>query len=275
MSIRFFIFIFLALGLGCASIDSSLANDATDQVPRIDHPLSDGSWTPPAPPQPLPPRQVLDETEYVLPAEGRSIIVQRVVPPESPEPVAAPAAPVLSPEELAAARTRMAEARDKHRKPVILAFSCTVYDHKATLVRWMHAGQRFEAWSNLDWNDFAGAGSFVIGTDPTRHMIFLGLGNVDTISPRPAKAPKAPAVIIPEFPADGPGFIVTHGDGTNADALKPLEEMHALHKAEGTRLHEARLTREENNRAREAWLEANPPQPRDTVIQFGRKGPTP
>ena len=175
----------------------------------------------------------------------------------------------MSAEDLAASRARMAEARDNHRKPVILSFSCTVYDHKVTMVRWMHDGQRFEAWSNLDWNDFAGAGSFVVGTDPTRHMIFLGLGNVDTISPRPAKAPKAPAVTIPEFPADGPGFIVTHGDGTNAEALKPLEEMHALYRAEGTRLHEARLTREENNRAREAWLEANPPQPRDTVIQFG------
>ena len=252
------------------------AQDVTNQVPRIDHALSDGTWSPPPPPVPLPARQVLDETEYVLPAEGRSIIVQRVVPPESPEPVATPqVAPELTSEELAAARARMEEARDNHRKPVILSFSCTVYDHKVTMVRWMHDGQRFEAWSNLDWNDFSGTGSFVVGTDPTRHMIFLGLGNVDTISPRPAKAPKAPAVIIPEFPADGPGFIVTHGDGTNADALKPLEEMHALHKAEGTRLHEARLTREENNRAREAWLEANPPQPRDTVIQFGRKGPTP
>ena len=250
------------------------AQDATNQVPRIDHALSDGTWSPPPPPVPLPARQVLEETEYVLPAEGRSIIVQRVVPPDSPPPVPQVTS-VLSAEEMEAARARREAARSTHVKPKLLHFSCTVYDHKATKVRWTHGGEHFEAWSNLDWNDFAGTGSFVIGTDPSRRMIFLGLGNVDTISPRPAKAPKAPAVTIPEFPADGPGFIVTHGDGTNADALKPLEEMHALYKVEGARLHEARLAREENNRAREAWLVANPPPPRDTVIQFGRKGPTP
>ena len=253
-----------------------LAQDSTAPVPRIDHPLSDGTWSPPPPPVPLPERPVLEETEYVLPAEGRSIIVQRVVPPDQPPP-APPETSDLTEEELVAAKARFeaAAAEYKANPPRMVTFSCTVYDLTATRVRWMHEGTEYVAWSNIDWNDFAGLGSFIAGEKQTRHMVMLGLGNVDNDSVLPNGTTRADGTVIPELPTDGPGFVLVKGDPTDVEAMRDITTMHALYRAEGTRLHESRLKREQSQREQEAWRKANPQPPRDTVIQFGRKGKKP
>ncbi len=243
-------------------------------APRIDHGVFDGKWSPPPPPVPLPERPVITETEYVLPSEGRSIIVREVIPPEEPPPPPPPPDPTA--EQLAAAALRRAERLKNYQPPRFVSLSCTVYDFKATRISWYHKGSRYAAWSNLDWNDFAGLMSFVSGEPETRHSVFLGLGNINTVTPRrPGRLPSKPPEIIPDLPQDGPGFVLIQGDATKTEALRDLQAMHDLYRNEGTRLREARLKREQAQRDREAWLLANPPQPRDTIIQFGRRGARP
>ncbi len=268
---------FLAFGVAVMLVAFPVLALDDPAAPRIDHGVFDGKWSPPPPPVPLPERPVISEMEYVLPSEGRSIIVQEVVPPEEPPPPPVPPPPPeLTAEQLAAAEQRRAEWLKNYQPPRLLSLSCTVYDFKATRISWYHKGSRYVAWSNLDWNDFAGLMSFVSGKPETRHSVFLGLGNINTVTPRrPGRLPYVPPENIPELPQDGPGFVLIQGDDTNTEAVRDVQAMHDLYRTEGTRLREARLKREQAQRDREVWLLANPPQPRDTIIQFGRRSKQP
>jgi hypothetical protein len=64
---------------------------------------------------------------------------------------------VLTEEERAARLERWKAAWATRPKYKTHMFSCTVHDGKYTRVLWSHKGERYSAWSKLDWNDFAGA----------------------------------------------------------------------------------------------------------------------
>jgi hypothetical protein len=216
---------------------------------------------------------VFRETEYVLPSEGRSIVVQEVAPPPQPDPVPAKPAPVLSEEERAARLERWKDAWATRPKHEVHFFSCTVYDQKYTQVRWSRQGQTYIAWSKLDWNDFAGLTTFLSGAEPaTRHSLIFGIGNVSTAHPRrPGTIEALVPPDLPVFTEGGPDFIITKGDADNAEATEGFRLLHELHAREKDALQVARANREQMERDRKAWMEANPPQPRDTTVRFGRK----
>jgi len=50
-----------------------------------------------------------------------------------------------------------------------------------------------------------------------------------------------------------------------------MDALHDLYAAEGGRLAAAHEGREQARREREAFLKANPPRPRDTVIHYWRR----
>ena len=255
----------------------SSADETPDTGPRLPGPLPMLQWTPPPPPEPLPPAHVLRETEYVLPSEGRSIIVQEVTPPPQPEPVPAAPVPILTEAERAARLERWKAAAAKRPKYKVHMFSCTVYDDKHTHVRWSHKGQAYSAWSKLDWNDFAGVTHFFSGPEPaTTHSLILGLGNVRTTMPRrPGAVPALLPKDFPSFTDEGPEFVITRGDADNAEATEGFRLLHELHTREKAALQAARANREQMQRDQKAWQEANPPQPRDTIIRFGNRGGPP
>ena len=248
------------------------ADEIPDTGPRLPTPLPFPmrQWSPPPPPEPLPPVPVFKETEYVLPSEARSIIVQEVAPPPEPEPLPAPPVRILTEEERAARLERWraaAATRPKHKTHM---FSCTVYDGKYTRVQWSHKGQRYSAWSKLDWNDFAGMNQFLTGPEPaTRHSLIFGIGNVSTTHPRrPASVPSALPDDFPGFPEGGPEFVITIGDANHAEATEGFRLLHELHAREEEALRALRANREQMQRDQKAWMEANPPQPRDTTIRI-------
>lgn len=214
---------------------------------------------------------MLRETEYVLPSEGRSIIVQEVAPPSAPEPVPSPPVKVLSEEERAARLERWKAAAASRPKFQVHMFSCTVYDAKYTRVQWWHKGERYSAWSKLDWNDFAGINQHLSGPEPApRHSLLFGIGNVSTTQPRrpgtfPASLPKD----FPVFIEGAPDFVFTRGDPNNAEATEGFRLLHELHAREKTALQAPRAHCEEVQRQSRAWHDANPPQPRDTIIRIG------
>ena len=249
------------------------ADEIPDTGPRLPTPLPFPmrQWSPPPPPEPLPPVPVFKETEYVLPSEARSIIVQEVAPPPEPEPVPAPPVRSLTEEERAARLERWraaAATRPKHKTHM---FSCTVYNGKYTRVQWSHKGERYSAWSKLDWNDFAGMNQFLTGPEPaTRHSLIFGIGNVSTTHPRrPGSVPSALPDDFPGFPEGGPEFVITIGDANHAEATEGFRLLHELHALDKEALRALRANREQMQRDQKARMEANPPQPRDTIIRFG------
>jgi hypothetical protein len=123
------------------------AGETPDTGPRLPGPFPMRQWTPPPPPEALEPVPVLRETEYVIPSEGRPVIVQEITPPAQPQPPPAPPVPVLSEEERAARLERWKAAAAKRPKYKVHMFSCTVYDGKHTQVRWSHQDQAYTAWS--------------------------------------------------------------------------------------------------------------------------------
>ena len=224
---------------------------------------------PVAKPASLPPAVVLDTVEYMLPAEGRSIIVQKtepppgyIPPPVNPPPVLPPAGP--SEEFLARARAAAANRPQVH----YLRFSATVYPTgpadvgaKATLVRWTHQRRHYMAWSSIDWNHFRALGRFHSADGKTIYSPMLGIGNATFVRERLG------APIPPDFQ---PGEVVYHiveGDAADKEALADLEILHDLYRRDGQRLELAHDIREKASRERQAWLEANPPQPQDIIVR--------
>ena len=147
------------LGQFPASISAEESTGSEPAAPRLLHdPVAIASAPLPDPtPKPvvLPPAVVLDTVEYILPAEGRSIIVQKTEPPPGyvPPPVTPPPAPLPAvPSEEFLAKARAAAANRPRMR--YLRFSATVYPggtedaaRKATLVRWTHDRQSHQAWS--------------------------------------------------------------------------------------------------------------------------------
>lgn len=71
----------------------------------------------------------------------------------------------------------------------------------------------------------------------------------------------------PVFQTGEIAFRVVEGDATNKEALVDLETLHDLYRSDGQRLKLAYEIRENALRERQAWLEANPPQPQDIIVR--------
>jgi hypothetical protein len=73
--------------------------------------------------------------------------------------------------------------------------------------------------------------------------------------------------VPPDFQPGEIGFRVIEGDTANKDALADLETLHDLYRVDGQRLKLASEIREKAIRERQAWIEANPPQPQDIIVR--------
>jgi hypothetical protein len=207
--------------------------------------------------------------EYVLPGEGRSIIVQKIAPPPGyvPPPAEPPASPPPAvPSEEFLARARAAAANQPEMRH--LRFSATVYptgpvedSGRATLVRWTHGGRTYQAWSSIDWNHFRGLGSFASVDGKIIYSPLMGIGDATRWRQRPGSP------VPPVFQPGEITFRIIEGDATNKEALADLETLHELYRSDGQRLKLAYEIRERAIRDRQAWLEANPPQPQDIIVR--------
>ena len=261
------------LGQFPASISAEESTGSEPTAPRLLHdPVAIASAPLPDPtPKPvvLPPAVVLDTVEYVLPAEGRSIIVQKTEPPPGyiPPPISPPLpAPPAAPSEEFLAKARAAAANRPQMR--FLRFSATVYSvgpedaaRKATLVRWTHDRKSYQAWSSVDWNHFRALGQFASADGKTIYSCLMGIGDATRWRQRPGSP------VPPEFQPGEIAFRVIEGDAANKPALADLEILHNLYRTDGHRLKLAHEIREKAIAERQAWLEANPPQPQDIIVR--------
>ena len=236
---------------------------AFSQEARLLGEVADGKPAAPVPPKVLPKFSVLTTSTHRL--KDRKIVMQRVADPGLPDPPAPPSP--KSKEELEALRAspEWQELVAKHKETELIMLSATVVDGKATFLRWWHEGEEYEAWSNVDFNHFSGFAEFEAGE---KHYAFImAVGNFSSAGDRNPAWPGKP----PELGVDYPAFTITKGDTSKVDALGAMVSMHDLYENEREKLVAAHVSRVSEQAKQEAWLKANPPKPKDTVIQFWRR----
>ena len=258
---------------------------------EISHEISDGKPAAPAPPAVAPEFQVKESRTIrkdvvesppmpgLPPVQGRiSMTVRKVVDPKLPPlPVALPSVFQDDPE----MKARLEEFKEKYHRTELVFVSATVYDHSRTFLRILPNGQvegEVTAWSNIDFNHFAGVGSYRATSPEGETMEFgllMGLGNVDTANMEKLAAKGGSAyekTQIPRLPdiASGPAFVIVSGEDSKSEALDILSQIHELYTTEGSRMETAYLRRVAEEKKLRQFYEAHPPKPKDLVLNYWR-----
>lgn len=282
-----------------AATASARSQDAAIIVPTgeveasIPGSIADGTPSPPAPkPEPIPFKVESSITRRVhvvespempgLPApEGTiNVTVQLVKDPGLPDPP--PPLPALPPDD-PAVLARMAELTEHYHESQLAFVSATVYDHSRTYFRCFPSGggggrKEICGWSNLDFNHFSGFATFQFKSadgEVREYGLLMGIGNEDTQrTERLAQETETSETLeIPTLPVlatSGPAFTITEGDANDLEAMELIHGMHSLYRVEGARMEEAYHARIKAYEERKAYLLANPPKPKDLIINYWR-----
>ena len=205
------------------------------------------------------------------PVEGTmKLTVHTVADPGLPD-TAPPTVDANPPSAEADSTATVEDAAEAH----LVSISATVYDRSRTFLvcHPMGGGEPVSVWSNIDFNHFGGVGAFEAkGADgqARSYHLMMGIGNED--SAQLAEDPNAPQ--IPTLPDGTPAFrIVT--ENPTPEAVKLVEDLHALYRAEGARMAADVAARERQNEERKAYLLAHPPKPKDVTVHFWKRETTP
>lgn len=234
----------------------------------------------------------------------RSVIYNRVAPPVLRERVRAPLPPAPTPDELAALEIEEATAEQDFQ---LLFISAVVYDGRVTELRWTENGREHRAFSNIDFHNLAGAEFESGGTtyflsvaidEATRASVAEWNREVDKMGwplemkanlPPPedfpaghssympvpdesralalawnrylakTRAPPDEFLPVPNFPPAGTA---------SAAECSVMDAIHEWFDTHESQLIAAREARKAAARERAEHLTANPPEPRDTIINF-------
>ena len=243
---------------------------------RIIGNIPDGTPPLPQPPKPkfiVPARDILATTTQQQ--GGRTITLNRIKPialPPPPEP-----APPSADFDNAAFRERMAENRAEQPKTDLILLSATVYRSQnvppRSLVRYWAGGKggQIAFWSSADFALISGIHCFS-DSAATIHSLLMGWGYVDTslmAAKFAAHGREYHAPDIPSFP-DGPATFTIVGEQPADEILFSIQSLHDLYNSEYARLKTAMEGRERARIEREAYLKANPPQPKNITLNYWR-----
>jgi hypothetical protein len=232
----------------------------------IDGILSDGTPPPPPPPKVLHEFKILSTEE--IPLEQRKMIIYRVEDPGFPDPTP-PAPAVIDPATVAAFKSSPAylEWKEKQERTTSLFLSASVVDHRATLLRWWEGGKEYQAWSNVDFKYLTGFASFSKGD--RSFVTFMGVGDVSSAALREESMFHVPS----DLPEGVPDFRMVQGAAGESEGYDAIVALHELYATDGERLRQAYELREARRKEAEAELLANPPIPKDIVLNFWRVEP--
>jgi len=170
-------------------------------------------------------------------------------------------------------KQRLADYRAAHPQSAVLSLGATVYRSQATPPRTLvqywpeRGGDPITFWSSADFSLIAGIHSFV-ATDGRTYSLFLAWGNIDTTRTAQAAQGTNLPPDIPIFP-DGPNtFSIVGTAPADPSVLIPIQSLHDLYNKEFWRLKTAYDGRESARLQRAADLKANPPQPKNLVVNF-------
>ena len=243
---------------------------------RILGEIPDGTPPPPEPPKP---KFIVSEKDILesksIHQGGRTITVRKIKPIALPPPPPPPEP--LSAELQAAYRKRVAAYREAHPRTKMAFLSATVFRSKdfppRTLVRCWPEGRKemITFWSSADFGLIAGIHSFVDSTG-NQYAMMMGWGYAD-LDKRPgmlAAHLKAYGATAPPAFSDGKASFEIIGASVPAEDLAPIQALHDLYNNEHDHLQKAYEGRERARLQHEAELIANPPKPKDIVLNYWR-----
>jgi hypothetical protein len=215
------------------------------------------------------------------PVEGTiTLKVNTVADPGLPDPPPLPPPlPPLLPDD-PQVRERLAALAAEHRETTVGFISATVYDGSRTLLHCYPSGgldKQVTAWSNVDFNHFCGFATFEAtggDGDVRKYSLLMGIGSVNTERWRERAAEQGVDADVPEIPSlpDGAPSFVIETENPAPECVALIEDLHALYRAEGARMAEAFVAREQAREARKAYLLAHPPKPKDVTVNFWKRG---
>ncbi|MEY4245193.1 MAG: hypothetical protein RLZZ245_2778 [Verrucomicrobiota bacterium] len=260
-----------------AALREDSADPPESSVARILGKIPDGSPPPPAPPKPEYRVASEDVIETTTHEQGeRTITLQQIKPialPPPPTPVEE--STVELDDEF---RERLAKYREEHPRAGLLFMGATVYrardGQSATLVRYWPEGKGGDVtfWSSADFSLIAGGIQSFADSAGHTHQIFMSWGTVDVerVSElRRAKGLSFEPPRIPELPHGKATFKVV-GKPATEDALATIGALHEIYNSEYSKLKLAYEGREKARKEREAYLKANPPQPKNITLNYWR-----
>jgi hypothetical protein len=256
--------------------DSTVAPVAPTATARIIGNIPDGTPPPPQPPKPkyiVPTKDILATTTQQQ--GGRTITLNRIQPialPPPPEP-----APPSDGFDNAALRERLAENRAEQPKTDLILLSATIYRSQngppRSLVRYWAGGKggQIAFWSSADFALISGIHCFS-DSAATMHGLIMAWGYVDTSLMAARFAARGREYHAPDIPAfpDGPATFAIVGEQPADEILVSIQSLHDLYNSEYARLKTAMEGRERARIEREAYLKANPPQPKDITLNYWR-----
>lgn len=221
--------------------------------------------------------RVLDSQEVDL--GSRSIIYNRVETPvlkPQPTPIEQPTAPLVehvpTPEELAEMQ------RWEEMNYVSLFLSCTVYDSQLTEVRFRDGETDVVFWSTINFNYLSQL--FDLQIRDSYYSVFMAVGDLtreefhqqneelhrmnrsDLVSSWPTD------LLAENNTTPSSEWRITSTHPVSAEAQRAIEDLHKYFDTNREALIAQHAEREAARIAHEQWLKDNPPQPKDTVIQF-------
>jgi len=210
-----------------------------------------------------------------IPLGNRSIIFNRVEPPVLPPRPAVAAPQVVAPtgEELSALEELQAKYARKKREALFI--SATVFNNTVTELYWTHNGRQCHAFSNINFNYFAGMVEFE--TDDIVCWLLMAVVNNQVATGDEANQAAATPVqetkqipALSEFSQTRSEYFVVEDQGGPLpdEALLGIEALHVYFDVNRARIIEEAAQRELAQAAREQWLKDHPPVPKDTIINF-------
>ncbi len=206
--------------------------------------------------------------------DGRRLLFRQVAPPPA-------AARAIEPIPRERTGDRFAEflRLEAERKPQRnISLSATVYDREVTEIRLWHEGEQYRALSNVAFNHLQTIGNF---EDETAHWSFFGMVvsvRAEDEAEAAEQARRFGAAYLPRERPDTSGFTSleepeylvypeTDQPVPNAVLVK-LDAIHAFYLANEPTLAIRHQRREALAEAHRKWREENPPEAKDSVVNF-------
>lgn len=208
----------------------------------------------------------------------RSIILNRVAPPDLPKPPPTPTPlPTQTAEQIAAYEAEL----KTQKKYELLCISATVYDHQVTALRWSDEKGSYLAYSNIDFMNFEGQGAFET-SDTIYDLVMIGVGDDSrdqilaynrSITPAEAAEGITPMDVPPsvtEFSRTRSEYVVVDDPANpiSNEACAGIDAMHIYYDANKEKLMADHAKMLSARLAQEAWNKEHPPIPKDTVVNF-------
>ena len=272
-----FIALLLTASIAPLRSEENVSTLPADSGARILGKIPDGTPPPPQPPKPkfeVASKDILQSAAYQQ--GGRTVTIQKIQPLALPPPPI-PVKPVTVELDEETSR-RFDEYRKAHPATRFLMLGATVFHFNdsppRTLVRYWPPGKGKSVafWSSVDFALIAGGiQSFADGAG-RNNVMWIGWGNAKMgtrfdLQKGPNNRYGAPP--LPEF-ASGPATFEDVGDQLTAEEVAPIQAIHDLYNKNYEQLKSAYEGRERSRLEHEAWVAANPQQPKDITLNYWR-----